>query len=130
MLKDDFNHYICKLYDVVDSHVQATKSVILYKYDCLSKAYIHFYGKSSDADFGCECFDDKYDSGKCKITSIHGHNIHCVDYHGNKHTLKVAPCSHFEGQYPVPQVGKKIHWKGKKQACGKIYVRWATTYDC
>lgn len=130
MLKDDFDRYICKLYNAAESHVQCVTSVLLYKYDCLSSAYISHYGSASDADFGCECFDGDYETGECHIDEIHGHNIHCHDHHGHQHHLQVAPCSHFEGTFPVPQKGKKIHWKGKKQPCGKTYVRWATTCDC
>jgi len=130
ILKDTFDNYICQLYGAAQSHVQAVKDLILYKYDCKSSAYINHYGSASDADFGCECFDDNYETGECQIDEIHGHNIHCHDHNGHQHVLQVAPCSHFEGQFPIPKKGKKIHWKGKRQPCGKTYVRWATTCDC
>ena len=65
IFKDDFDKYICKLYNAVESQVQCVESLTLYKYDCKSSAYINTYGSASDADFGCECFDGDYETGEC-----------------------------------------------------------------
>lgn len=134
MKVQDFNSYLCKLYQHADAHVNgllANQDLVLSQYDCLSDAYTHQFGVSNEIDFDDSCFDHtSLDSWEGWVEQIHGKVIKCKDPQGNYHWLQIAPCTHFEGQFPAPQLGAKIFWKGKKQPCGKTYVKWATTCNC
>lgn len=134
MTADAFDKYLCKLYKVSNAHVKDLKQdsvLTIKKYDCLSKAYVGKYGKSYEHDYFDDAFDPtNLDAWEGYIEHIHGKVIRCRDKYGHKHYLQIAPCSHFEGQFALPAVGAKIYWKGKKQPCGKTFVKWATTCNC
>lgn len=134
MLAQDFNAYLCDLYEFAGQEVKDLKAdamMTVRRYDCLSKAYVGHYGHSYEIDYDAHCFDHaSLDHWSGYIKSIHGKIIYAIDPHGHGHYLQIAPCTHFEGQFALPMVGHKIFWKGAKQHCGKTYVKWATTCNC
>ena len=134
MTVSKFNQYICDLYNVNEAkikYLEDNAQLVISQYDCLCDAWKHDFGCTNEPDFDDNCFDHNHmEHGECTIDHIHGKNIHCHDHHGHKHHLQVAPCSHFEGQWKKPKIGKKLFFKGKKQPCGRFYVKWATNCDC
>ena len=134
MKVQDFNNYLCQLYHHADAHVNgllADEELALNQYDCLSDAYTSQFGTSDEVDFDDSSFDvTSLDSWEGWVEEIVGKVIKCHDAYGNHHWLQIAPCSHFEGQFPAPKLGAKIFWSGKVQPCGKTYVKWATTCNC
>ena len=134
MLKYEFDGYLCQLYHVSGAHVKDLKQdsvLTIKKYDCLSKAYVGKFGRSYEHDFCDKAFNPtNLHAWEGYIEAIHGKVIRCRDKNGHKHYLQIAPCTHFEGQFALPQIGHKIYWKGAKQSCGKTYVKWATTCNC
>lgn len=134
MKVQDFNNYLCKLYDHADAHVNgllANQDLVLNQYDCLADAYTSQFGTSDEVDFDDSSFDiTSLDSWEGWVEEINGKVIKCHDGQGNYHWLQIAPCTHFEGQFPAPKLGAKIFWKGAVQPCGKTYVKWATTCNC
>lgn len=128
-----FNQYIAELYQCNDAklqNLQGNSVLVLNQYDCFCDAWKHDFGSSNEPDFDDSCFDNNWDHGQCVIDSIAGKNIHCHDNNGNNHHLQVAPCTHFEGQWNKPKIGKKLFFKGKKHSSGRIRVKWATNCDC
>ena len=134
MQVQDFNNYLCQLYHRADAHVNgllANQELALSQYDCLSDAYTSQFGHSNEVDFDDSSFDHtSLDSWEGWVEEIAGKVIKCHDGSGHHHWLQIAPCTHFEGQFPAPKLGAKIFWKGKVQPCGKTYVKWATTCNC
>jgi len=126
--------YLCQLYNVQSAHVKDLKYdqyLVLSQFDCLSKAYIGKYGQSYEHDYSLSHIDpSSLQDWEGYIESIHGKIIRCRDRHGSHHYVQIAPCTKFEGQYALPQVGHKIYWKGAKQSCGKTYVKFVTTCNC
>lgn len=130
----NFNDYLCDLYQTVGQEVKDVKAdemITLSQYDCLSDAYVGRFGKSYEVDFDDGFFNAKnLDHWEGYIEAIHGKIIRCRDKHGRRHYLQISPCSHFEGQFPLPVLNQKIYWKGAVSPCGKTYVKWATTCNC
>ena len=130
----NFNKYICDLYKTVGQEVKDVKAdelLTLSQYDCLSDAYVGRFGKSYEVDFDDGYFNPtnlKHWEGY--IEAINGKIIRCRDKYGRKHYLQIAPCTHFEGQFPLPVLNQKIYWKGAQSSCGKTYVKYATTCNC
>lgn len=134
MTASNFNDYLCNLYQFTGIQVKdlhANSMLTVKKYDCLAQGYVGQFGSSYEIDYDDQCFDHAdLEHWEGFIEAIHGKMIRCRDVHGHQHYLQIAPCTHFEGQYPLPVVGHKIFWKGAVQPCGKTYVKWATTCNC
>ena len=130
----EFDQYLCQLYHVQGAHVKDLKynsQLTIYKYDCLSQAYVSAYGHSYEHDFTSAVFNlTNLNSWSGYIKAIHGKVLQCVDPHGHLHYLQIAPCTHYEGQFSLPKLGAKIYWEGVQQSNGKTYVKYATTCNC
>lgn len=134
MKRCDFSKYLQQLFGCVGETVQNLHDddeLTINQYDYLTHTYIQQFGQSYEPDFT----DDDFDTTSLQswvgfIDSISGKVINCHDQHGHHHHIQIAPCSHFEGQYPLPVIGQKIYWTGAQQPCGKTYVKWATTCNC
>ena len=126
-----FDKYLCKLYKIVKSEVKDLKEdewLTLNQYDCISEAYIGKFGKSYETDFDSGYFNPtNTKSWEGYIAEIHGKVIKCFDKYGVCHYLQIAPCTHFEGKFPLPVIGHKIYWTGAPCSNGKTYVKYATT---
>ncbi len=129
MLGDKFTQYIRNVYQCVDEEIKEVAQnqlVTISQYSCGSSEWIKYFGPSGDLDFDCDaCFDD-LTTGWCTIISINGKVVNCHD----GHQLQISPCSHFEGDKPVPAYGDRIFWKGKHGGSGRVYVTVATSCDC
>ena len=125
-----FKNYLCQLYQSVAGEVKDTQvdsQLIIRKYDCLSDAYVGKWGHSYEPDFDSGCFDPtNLHSWQGYIEAIHGKVLSCRDCYGHHHHIQISPCSHFEGEFPLPLVGMKIFWTGVPQPCGRTYVHTAT----
>lgn len=131
MTSDEFDGYLCQLYNIAGYQVKGLKKnalLTVQQYDCLSNAYVGHYGQSFEHDYTDLSFDHTdLNSWSGYIKAIHGKVIHCIDGQGYSHYLQIAPCTHFEGQFALPQIGHQIFWNGVQQPCGKTYVKWVTT---
>jgi hypothetical protein len=130
----NFNNYLNNLYQCANQQVQNLHQddiLAMNQFDYTLQAYTYAYGCSDEADF-----DQTYFNGQNQgtwnghIDSIDGKVITCHDDNGNHHHLQVAPCTHFEGQFPLPRIGDKIYWQGVPDGCGRTYVSVATTCNC
>lgn len=134
LVNSEYSKYLAKLYACANETVKDLKAdaqLVINQYDYTLDAYGHAYGCSSELDF-----DDSFFSGLAlqnwhgHIHSINGKVITCHDDEGHEHYLQIAPCTHFEGQFPLPRIGDRIYWKGVPSQCGKTYVKIATTCNC
>lgn len=123
-----------KLYACTNNAVYglyANQQLLINQYDCLLDSYANNFGCSDEADFDDTYFNfHQLKNWIGRIHSIKGKIITCIDGQGYKHYLQIAPCTHFEGQFPLPRIGDKIYWKGVQDPCGKTYVKIATTCNC
>lgn len=130
MLGSQFGQYIRNLYQCVNEEireVQQNQLVTISQYACGSSEWIKYFGPSGELDFDCDsCLDDELATGWCTIISINGKVVNCHD----GHTLQISPCSHFEGDKPVPAYGDRVFWKGKHGQSGRVYVTVATSCNC
>ncbi len=128
-----FNSYLQQLYHCADAavqHVTANQLLEISQYSCAADEWLQYFGESGELDFSCDGYDDQYLShGWCTIISIQGKVVHCHDESGDYH-LQMSPCSHFEGQGPLPRPQDRIFWKGSQGSSGNIHVIVATTCDC
>lgn len=127
-----FNHYLNQLYHCTNAAVQNmtdNQYLSISQYSCASSQWIQYFGQSGESDFTCDANDSSLSHGFCVIIAINGKVVTCGADSGNYH-LQVSPCSHFEGQYKLPQIGHKVYWKGSQGSTGNIHVTVATTCNC
>jgi hypothetical protein len=131
---NEFNQYVQNLYGVNTCRINKfldNQLVAIGQYSCQSSQWIHLFGPNTLPHFSCDGYQDSdLHHSHGTITGIHENIIDCEDEHGLGYHLQVAPCSHFEGQRELPQIGDRIYWKGSQSSSGNIYVIVATTCDC